>query len=990
MGKFRVSFLSFSTTPLVFSVMLDVEQYHSSNRQPNFARWLYQELNKPDLRLRVRLKAQTLHILCESHSSPDQEKIVPSLVKVLSSEVAQQKLSSLAVGYSVYKLIIYGRTEGRSKLDWKEQLAFPYLEGQPRGTQSGLGDEEKSTNSHDNRLRVLSPEEQQQKVWSEITDSLNQTLDHLGVRVRLKVQQLNTNGREDCPKRLWVICAAEYSPDASLIAQPLAQKLRQWELEGFREAVIRAEVIGEKEPDWLLKVDLTPPGQLLKYWASWGDIPAIAHLLNQQLNPHQINLEAHLQGNHLHLFCHLLLPGNGTEARGNIHPTAQNKLVGVPEAQLVINTITPVLSALQPQGIDAVAVYGTTNRRGDFCTQLPPLWLEWLSINSPEKSSASTFALAQNGNQEALRFLLEKSLNPNINDHLATGGIRIKLCRQQNLLHIMSEGLVCPTKEQVIQPIESLMGELEIQDLAGVRIYGRRSGQTRPLWNYGIDFADYKPRTKTKSIAETSQETGEIIPRLNNSSPTPVGSTTVVTPQESPRQRKTRTSLVKVWWHQIFVPNLDQSSLLEGEANLPWQQDISQDFSVYRGTKAALAWGLLGLLLSLQLDWLVGKFFSPTPQIYQLSTQASQSQSNAAQVAILAAARSNHPSFNNRILNEKLALYQQYVAENGAPDVLVVGSSRAMRGVNPQILRQALEENFSESVDIYNFGINGATAQVVDLLLRQVLESEQLPKLVIWADGARAFNSNRPDPTYEAIVSSPGFEVLQQNRNPSSVASSQGSEVTLPEKLRANYEVVDNWLNNSLASISFAYSQRQQLKTWLQSQFTQTIDSVFTLPETSAKTEAASVIGEEVTMDLDGFLPIEIRFNPDTYYDNHPRVPGIYDGDYHNFRLDGKQNLAMVNLGEFLQEKQVSLVFVNTPLTDIYLDRTRSKYEQEFSQYMEELAETQKIVFVDLAEKWTDKYGFFSDPSHLNRYGAVQVSQYLAMEAKISWQELIE
>lgn len=981
--------------------MLDVEKYHSSHRQPNFARWLYQELNKPDLRLRVRLKAQTLHVLCESHSGPDQGKIVPSLVEVLSSEVAQQKLSSLAVGYSVYKLIIYGRTEGRPKLDWKEQLPFPYLEGQPRDTQSELGDDEQSTNSHDNQVRVLSPEEQQQKVWSEITDSLNQTLDHLGVRVRLKVQQLGTNASKDSPKRLWVICAAKYSPDASLIAQPLAQKLRQWELDGFREAVIRAEVIGEKEPDWLLKVDLTPPGQLLKYWASWGDIPAIAHLLNQQLNPYHVNLEAHLQGTHLHLFCHLLSPQDRKEAKGNIIPRAQNRLVGVPEAQLVINTITPILSALQPQGINAVAVYGTTFNQCEAIPgknsfiQYPPLWLEWLSINSPEKSSTSTFALAQNGNQEALRFLLEKSLNPDIKHHLDTGGIRIKLCRQQDLLHIMSEGLVCPTKEQVIKPIDSLMGELKIRDLAGVRIYGRRSGQTRPLWNYGLDFADYQPRTKTKSVPKRSPVTGQVSPTVEHSSPTPVGSTTFVPSHESPRQRNTPTSLVKVWWHQIFVPNLDPSSPLEGAANLPWQQDISpeelanpQDFSVYRGTKAALAWGLLGLLLSLQLDWLVGKIFFPNPQIAPLSTQINSPQPNAAQVAILAAARSNHPSFNNRILNEKLALYQQYVAENGAPDVLIVGSSRAMRGVNPQILHQALEEKFSKSVDIYNFGINGATAQVVDLLLRQVLESEQLPKLVIWADGARAFNSNRPDPTYEAIVSSPGFEELQQDRSSGDLASSQTSQENLPEKLTTNYEAVDNWLNGSLASISFAYSQRQQLKTWLQGQFTQTIDSIFTLPETRAKTETASVMGEEVTMDLDGFLPIEIRFNPDTYYDHHPRVPGIYDGDYHNFRLDGKQHLAMVNLGKFLQKKQVSLVFVNTPLTDIYLDRTRSKYEQEFRQYMEELAASQEIIFVDLAEQWTDQYGFFSDPSHLNRYGAVQVSRYLATEEKISWQEL--
>ena len=32
-----------------------------------------------------------------------------------------------------------------------------------------------------------------------------------------------------------------------------------------------------------------------------------------------------------------------------------------------------------------------------------------------------------------------------------------------------------------------------------------------------------------------------------------------------------------------------------------------------------------------------------------------------------------------------------------------------------------------ENADIFNFGINGATAQVVDMVLRQVLEPDQLP-----------------------------------------------------------------------------------------------------------------------------------------------------------------------------------------------------------------------------------------------------------------------
>ena len=54
------------------------------------------------------------------------------------------------------------------------------------------------------------------------------------------------------------------------------------------------------------------------------------------------------------------------------------------------------------------------------------------------------------------------------------------------------------------------------------------------------------------------------------------------------------------------------------------------------------------------------------------------------------------------------------------PDVLVIGSSRALRGVEFQpALRQALDASGYDGLSIFNFGVNGATAQVVDLIVRR-------------------------------------------------------------------------------------------------------------------------------------------------------------------------------------------------------------------------------------------------------------------------------
>jgi hypothetical protein len=52
-------------------------------------------------------------------------------------------------------------------------------------------------------------------------------------------------------------------------------------------------------------------------------------------------------------------------------------------------------------------------------------------------------------------------------------------------------------------------------------------------------------------------------------------------------------------------------------------------------------------------------------------------------------------SFSSDLLNEQLELYLSYVAAVGPPDVLIVGSSRALQGVDPKQLKQSLVQRGS-------------------------------------------------------------------------------------------------------------------------------------------------------------------------------------------------------------------------------------------------------------------------------------------------------
>ena len=161
-----------------------------------------------------------------------------------------------------------------------------------------------------------------------------------------------------------------------------------------------------------------------------------------------------------------------------------------------------------------------------------------------------------------------------------------------------------------------------------------------------------------------------------------------------------------------------------------------------------------------------------------------------------------------------------------------------------------------------------------------------------------------------------------------------------------------------------------------------------------AELEASTRAGDTPTgapaetslIDYDGFLALSTRFNPATYYQDHARVAGAYDGDYKDFQLQGKQENALEAMLRFTREYDVPVVFVNTPLTDEYLDSHRTRSERLFQQYMLQVADTYTdFTFRDLGRLWPQRYDYFSDPSHLNRYGAYQVSQRLSRDPMIPW-----
>ncbi|MBE8989771.1 DUF1574 family protein [Nostoc sp. LEGE 12450] len=994
------------------------------DRQQSLVQWVSQATGINTFGVKVRLRGNDLHILCEGTECPQRWRTLSDLLHALQQTNLDILTSSEQT--SIYQVFVYGRRKGEQRPKWCHRVYLNQIDKHlEQVEQALLADAEKSKQSG-GALIVSNESLARQGNPEAIARYLSETLSTLGVSVQAKIKPYQPKNSQPEENRLWIFCQSSYSPDASLLAEPIAEKLRYLKLSGYQDAVIVSQVSGETAPDWLLRVDLTPSEVMLKEWARWGDIQAIARLLTEVLSGLKVAVQASLKESTLHIFCTPAFDPLGTAP--------------IPDKAVCLEAIVPQLEAIAPQGILAATIYG--QKAGDK----QPTWIDWLALPATTHPAFATspLDLANTGDEPAITFLLERLLNPDLDWRLLTGGIRVLLLNKNDLLHIMCDAPVCPGRQQVASKITQFIRHLKIPGIMGIRIYGRRAGNKEPFWHYGVDL-EHRQRLvpeATPEFAATSKYVDDLIPS-ETSEP-------ILRPDLTTEEVQSFVTEVARDW--IATASATAKKFLLKSQLFTESHQLAEENPDDQGLKIALVWGTLGLLLTLQTDWVLGRitaqtkpslpkvasvlpsssgqkasltsektqsektvFFSSTSKTKSPANQSSvfnaseftQSddtstknlaaaplKEKATATAILLAARSQMPSFNVRQLDEQLALYKQRLARTGTPpDVLIIGSSRALRGVDPAELSKALATQGYPNIDVFNFGINGATAQVVDFVLRHVLEPSELPKIILWADGARAFNGGREDITFKSIAASAGYKQAFQ-KNPTIANSSESpknQESSPEEKVKeekqeiSTYQAVNDSLNQGLASLSASYQNRDQIKGLLQKQLlifgsNQTVASQKQLTDGTSD-ESIS----QQAVDFDGFLPLSIRFNPARYYQKHSRVTGNYDNDYKSFQVEGQQDAALQEVLQFTQSQKISLVFVNMPLTADYLDPVRRQYEQQFQQYMLRLATNPNFIYRDLSQKWPKAHDYFSDPSHLNRFGAYEVSKKLANDPMIPW-----
>lgn len=295
------------------------------------------------------------------------------------------------------------------------------------------------------------------------------------------------------------------------------------------------------------------------------------------------------------------------------------------------------------------------------------------------------------------------------------------------------------------------------------------------------------------------------------------------------------------------------------------------------------------------------------------------------------------PSLGSDLFDLQLAGYLSYVATVGTPDILIVGSSRALQGIDPQAMQQTLAGQGYPGLKVYNFSVNGATAQVVNFMLSELLP-EPLPAVIVWGDGSRAFNEGRRDRTWESIVASAGYRAVRAGENPAD-------------------GLVDRAVEPVVADADDIFSR---------------------LRAANAVTRRPGLPDLTGNVDALGFSAVGDRFSPQTYYQQVPNVSGRYDGAYEGFALDGAQRDALGGLADFVAAQDSRLFFVNLPLSDSYLDSFRQRYEGQFQQFLRAQGAAHGFEVIDLLTEWQGRTDLFADPSHINQEGAAAIAAQLA------------
>ncbi|MFM7886810.1 MAG: hypothetical protein ACKPCM_08995, partial [Pseudanabaena sp.] len=442
---------------------------------------------------------------------------------------------------------------------------------------------------------------------------------------------------------------------------------------------------------------------------------------------------------------------------------------------------------------------------------------------------------------------------------------KLKLLLQNNCINLLCETRASLLQAEVALPMLNTLRHVRASEyFQSVTVSSRLIGQKKPIWSFEIDLL---------AIGSTNHHP-EVPENLATDYPESIAN-------QSEKEPKLSS------WQRV--------SSYVGDRTKAMGRLIGQASPQIPSLSVCIASLVIGLGATVAIDRTLNRYAQHQDQSKLVIADSQVNlQENSPDKDITSKPALN---FNIALFNEKLTLLDwQITNKKRSPDVLIVGSSRALRGIEPSILEKELVNKGYKGVSAFNLGLDGATAKVVNLQVTQILSRPQLPRMIIWADGLRAFNSNRSDITYDEITASTGYKQLQENLKNNGINPEPQSPniATKPE----------NPLTQVFNSIFATTTNRQEVRTSVVKGF----DRNTHMLSNSEALIAATMPSTATSLDVKGFVAFDVTFDPKTYFQKFPQVSGDYDLDYRNFEITGSQFDAFANVVDFCRHNHIELL----------------------------------------------------------------------------------
>ena len=265
-----------------------------------------------------------------------------------------------------------------------------------------------------------------------------------------------------------------------------------------------------------------------------------------------------------------------------------------------------------------------------------------------------------------------------------------------------------------------------------------------------------------------------------------------------------------------------------------------------------------------------------------------------------------------------------YKYDDNQLEVISVGSSHSNCSIMPPILSDKL------NVDCYNLSTTGASVDMIRYQLEEILKY-QTPKIV----------------TLELFSL---FDLEDKIYDEKAVLGMRLSPL--------KYRAVKQFLPDEVADNLFPMSQNHM--NWKAFQFPNDIIRAYK---------------HDTTLPYDGYLLFSNAFS----FEDGAELPDISTQTWDNVDLSDTQTDALEQIAEMCEEKGIKLVFVISP----YIAQSDLTYRDMMARLpaIESFCSKHDISLVNyllLQNEIGLTLDDFSDPGHMNVYGAVKVSSYLA------------